>query len=126
MGDLESLPIDVLWKNFFSKLPLETIDILCQTSSQFSVICKDELLWQIKTQNDYPELADKKLPTSSWNQYYHFLNYGKQIPVYYNGDRIGYIPFSQSNLNTIPNLLLDNFSEFHLSEIVNIVCLKRI
>lgn len=66
---------------------------MCSLNKQVTKICENEYLWQLKLDNDYPKF------------YNNLSNYGKFIPIYYEGDRLGYIPFDPHYLEILINMI---------------------
>lgn len=70
---------------------------------------------------EYPDETNFKPEDISWNDYYRFL-VEKRIPLYYNGDRIVYIPFSPELINTSLQMILPYIN---LKGIVNIAFINK-
>jgi hypothetical protein len=113
-----SLPDEVLITEIFPRFGIDVLNRLCQVNVRFNLICQDETLWQIKTINEFPSLS--KPSNISWKDYYRLL-VGKRIPLYYQGDRISYIPFDLSLLNGVISLIVPYINQNQLTGIVNIV-----
>ena len=89
-----SLPDQVLTYIVFPKLPLDIIGKLCPVHTKFNNICQNDILWQIKSFNDFPNLINHKSSTSTWRNFY-FSNI-KYVPVVHDDQIIGHI-FISSN-----------------------------
>lgn len=82
------LPDEVLIFEVLPKLPIESLVNFCQINQRINDICKNDTLWQLKTYNDYPDKINNKPELLLWVDYYNQLY--KFIPIYINGDIIGY------------------------------------
>lgn len=93
-----SLPDDVLVNQIFPSLPLTEVARLCSTHTRFARLCAGEELWRIRAFYEFPSEARLKPVDLSWRNYYRFLR-ERRIPLYYQGDRIAWIPFSSERLD---------------------------
>ena len=100
-----SFPDNILETVVFPKLPIAVLGNLCSSDQRFSNVCQSDTLWYHKLSNDYPEFVDGKSAEITWRDYYILVS-SPQIPLYYHGDRIGYIPFNADKLSEILRLIL--------------------
>ena len=84
---------EVLISEVLPRLPLETLGRLCSSDARISTLCQDESLWQVKTQQEFSQESRMKPDLIHWRDYYQVLKIGKKIPVYFNGDVVGIVPF---------------------------------
>lgn len=94
---METLPRDILF-NILLHLKNSNLLNLCNTNSRLYNFCSEsnEYFWQRKVLVDYQNRKILPKPANlSWKQYYIELgttnNFIKQIPVYFEQNRIGYI-----------------------------------
>lgn len=86
-SNLLTLPESILIEEILPKLPIDYLNRLCSTNNRLRNICLNERIWQIKTQNDFPDQVIIKPDTKTWRQYYEYLrNFIRKISVeYYDG-----------------------------------------
>jgi len=120
-----SLPDEVLLTEVFPRLPIDNINELCSTNIRFYNICQNDILWQIKTFNEFPTWISQKLPDILWRDYYRLLISGKSIPIYYHGDRIGYVPFSDTSINIVISLITPYIVKNQLNGAINITFIDQ-
>lgn len=100
-----SLPQEIIGNGIFPFLSPLDINKLCQTHSYFGILCHNELLWNLKVLDEFPEYHSFNSPRVSWKNYYLLLARGKFVPLYYHGDEIAYIPFHRRKLDLTKSLI---------------------
>lgn len=75
-----SLPDEVISYEIFPRLPLGTLNNLCRAHLKFNNICLNDTLWQIKTFNDLPTMANRKPANMAWRSFYMQL-FIRRVPV---------------------------------------------
>jgi hypothetical protein len=118
-----SLPYDILVNIVLPRLPIKILGHICSLNVSINNLCKDENLWYNKTSIDYPYFLTFKSTNSSWKE--HFMLIGeKMLPLYYNGDRITFIPFNINMMNGVMNTLAGYINQTTISA-SNIVCVNE-
>ena len=111
----EQLPTDLLIYDILPKTPLPALLRLCQTDKNINQLCRNEKMWQLKLQYDFPNIiptnvnnwrdfyfqvessvytdfpdAPPKPINISWRQYHRLLRCSYIYPVNYRGNTIPY------------------------------------
>lgn len=105
-NNLLFLSDQILINIILPRFPYNTLQNLFFINIRFKNICRDEDLWRIKISNEFPTYCLNKPNIINWRNFYRFM-LGRVIPVYYNGDRLGYIPFNQNQINIVMHLLIN-------------------
>ena len=117
-----SLPDEILLEEVFPRFSADVILSLCPLHWRFSNICQDEYLWKRKVGEEFPEFAKQKPDTIAWVDYYLLLENDWMLPLYYNGDRLGYSPFDPLMINKVAKMIEFYIMDAGLAEqTVNIV-----
>lgn len=90
---LDELPDDTLINHVLPSIPIEQIFSLCQVNRRWAALCRDERVWIIRLQREFPNSV-KPLEVT-WRELYLYLRQGgkvKIVPVYMNGDAVGFVP----------------------------------
>lgn len=115
MDIISCLPIDILRSKFYLKLNLIDIDNLAQTNSSLAELTRDETLWQSRVGSEFPDLLIIKPLSINWRDYYRLLVTDPLIPLFYNGDRIAYIPLLPGSRN-LSLSMISYYIEKHMLE----------
>lgn len=102
---LNSFPDEILVTTLLPQISLDRLSHLCSISQRFHQLCQNDDLWNYKVKHDFPDMYTFKPANSNWITYYRLLT-SEWIPIYYHGDRIGYLPVSLKLLNMSLQLLL--------------------
>lgn len=109
--ELWDISDEILTYEVIHHLDIISINNLCLCNSKLNNICNNELLWKIKTKNDYCDRYMNKSNNMSFKQYYIILHKSKQIPIYYNGDIITHVNFHSNFVSLLMNQLKQNLNE---------------
>jgi hypothetical protein len=124
-----SLSEDVLLTRIFPELPLADLENLCSINIKFNNVCKNDYLWQSKVIINHPNLVKQKpinmswkvveqlsvVAPQQWKNYYLILTIK---PLYSKGDRIGYISFEPTLINSSIDAVVN---QVHMAFETNIV-----
>ena len=135
MTALSTIPGEILIYEILPKLGLDELFNLCETDKNFASLCSDDLLWQIKTERDYPDYYNKSLlqEGETWRDYYiKLFNILTRInlPLYHNGDIIGYIklrrPFTNEYFESSMKIIIRQIEKIaRISGPANIVFINN-
>lgn len=103
--NLFNISNEILIYEIIYRLDIISINNLCLCNSKLHNICNDELLWKIKTKNDYNNQHINKPNDTNWRQYYIVLYKSKHIPIYQNGDIIAYVNYNRNLIQLMINQL---------------------
>lgn len=92
MGDLINLPTDILME-IIIKLTFYQMIQMCYQHPIFVKICDTDILWKLMITEKFPSYVSDKPVNVSWKEYGKNLYKTKVIPIYYQGNRLGYISF---------------------------------
>lgn len=123
MSSILDLSDEVLIYEVLPRLPNNELVALCQVNRRINDLCWTDTLWQIKTLSSFPTYARTKPPDVTWRSYYRLLYTGRLLPIYYQGDRVGYVPFHHDIINTVISMLLPFI--INLQGSVNIVFIDK-
>ena len=120
---LLSLPDNILITSVLPTLPVDYINKLCKLNVRVNLLCKNDLLWQYKTLNDFLDEIDNKPNNISWKEFYYSISPEvKIIPIYYHGDIINKIPVFRDDIESINDYLyeyIDNIPNLNIVPINN-------
>lgn len=97
---MDTLSPDIISFPIFSQLNLSDIDSLVQINHIMAKLAGNQVLWQVKTKEEFGDHYVTKPEFCSWRHYYRLLTTGRAIPLYYNGDRIAYVPLRSDSQRT--------------------------
>ena len=83
------------------QLPLYDVLKACQTNRLFATTCREsEILWYNLVLRDYHSSLPSKPSSMTWRDFYISIwqSQLKYIPVYFQGNRIAFVPFDSRNL----------------------------
>lgn len=119
MEEFLNLSEDSLIK-ILSYLSLDELGRFCSSNPQINNICNQDFLWQAKSFQDYGERAKNKPREVNWKEWYQLLML-KKIPLYFNGDRIAWVPFSYDFLALILKLIQPKLKNIVTDQQLNVV-----
>lgn len=124
MTDISVLPEDIFLGGILPQLELTDIDNLVQANTTFAKIGQTQTLWQTMMIDGFPQHVAVKPQDVSWRMYYRLVATGQMIPLIYNGDRVGYIPYLTNSLSTSLSIITWYIKKY-LSGMVEIAFLDR-
>lgn len=110
---MEFIPDDILINLILPKLSINLLLKVSLTCNRFTNICKDDGLWKTKLSLDHTNFI--KFTNMSPKDYYLLCQ--EMIPIYYHGNRIGFIPFHMGHVDEVVNSMVGYFNKLNLTEI---------
>ncbi|SNW62101.1 F-box domain-containing protein [Orpheovirus IHUMI-LCC2] len=133
MEDVEyinSLPNELLIDQILPYIHLDNLSSLCSSSQRLQSLCQDERLWLNRINIEYPDQLIKKRKNEGFKSLYLRLVKDDTVPVYENGDIIGYVQLrDDEGFSGLTNRLgIDNVNVFLLGytyEIYDVYLIKN-
>lgn len=111
--------------NILRQIDNEVLTVLCRTDEYVTKICRGEKLWMIKMNYEFPEYIALKPMDISWREYYIFVS-SKLLPLYYHGDRLGWIPFQIDMINLTLTFITSYINQIESNDIVSIAFIDTV
>lgn len=96
---LNLFPEEILLTEIFPRFPGNILGKLSQVCPYFNILCRDEDLWKIRIEEEYPGEMQFKPYDLSFKNYYIFLFQSWQVPVYYIDKYLGKVRITSDNID---------------------------